>query len=203
MTKGVFSPQPLTPGHRTQRRRVRHLMRNRNPDKLPAKCVAVGGARSQSGGGRAVPPAPWASHATALSPGQRQDRGDTHWPSGGRLCLHGFSAWAPSPPPRCPNSTPAGAPVLSARNALVSVSKGCHIHAFARDRRTFRAFIPAAGRGPTSPAGCFVFMRDRPPAGRWGPGKGPGVPSASAWRIPTRERGAWATQTHTHEEPLP
>lgn len=49
MTKGVFSPQPLTPGRQTRRRRVHHLIRNRT-----AKSMARDGACSQSGGGRAA-----------------------------------------------------------------------------------------------------------------------------------------------------
>lgn len=49
MTKGVFSPQPLTPGRQTRRRRVHHLIRNRT-----AESMARDGACSQSGGGRAA-----------------------------------------------------------------------------------------------------------------------------------------------------
>lgn len=67
----------------------------------------------------------------------------------------------------------------------------------------FRAFILAAGGGPTSTAGCFVLVRDRPPAGPWGLGKGPRVPQplhggSQPWR-----RALSYTDTLIPKEPLP
>lgn len=147
MTKGVFSPQPLTPGRQTRRRRVHHLIRNRT-----AKSTARDGACSQSGGGRAaaaVPPVLWTSRVAALSPGQSQDRGGTRWPWGGatsarKAAPSGLQAHPPDV--RIPHLQESRVP--SVLNVLASVSKGRHVHAFAQDRRTFRAFILAAGGGP-------------------------------------------------------
>lgn len=119
---------------------------------------------------RAVPPVPCTSPVTAWTPGIVRMEGARMGPQGPPLPA-GCSAWAPSPPQKCEFHTCRGVPPplpqmpwpLSETDTCVCICPG---------QENVPGFHSAAGWGPTSAAGCFVFVGDRLPAGQGARGRG-------------------------------
>lgn len=196
MTKGVFSPQPLTPGRQTRRRRVHHLIRNRT-----AESMARNGACSQSGGGRAAGSCPSCPVdepcCGVVSRAISGQRGHTLALGGGHLCPQGCSVRAPSPPPRCPNSTSAGVPRPLCPKCPGLCLRVTPCTCICPGQKNVPGFHSGSRRG--AHLHCRLFCaREGPSTCRTvGPGEGAQGPAASAWRVPTLETGA-QLHGHTH-----